>query len=85
MRNPENFREIRSKKKDIEDAFGRFIQSNEEYYQLVAEPETKAGGGHWSLLETAKPQKKSSKPKKLKKPKTACKTVKTNTFSDPSY
>ena len=55
MRNPENFREIRSKKKDIEDAFGRFIQSNEEYYQLVAEPETKAGGGHWSLLETAKP------------------------------
>ncbi|PFX21864.1 hypothetical protein AWC38_SpisGene13647 [Stylophora pistillata] len=38
MQNPENIREIRAKKKDIEDAFGRCLQSYEEYYQLAVEP-----------------------------------------------
>ena len=44
------------------------------------------GGGHWGILETAKPKKKSSKtakPQKIQpKPKTAYKTVKNRYSGD---
>ena len=42
MQNPENYREVRVIRKDIEAAFGRCLQAYEEYCQLAIEPETKS-------------------------------------------
>ena len=42
MQNPENYREVRVIRKDVEAAFGRCLQAYEEYYQLAIEPETKS-------------------------------------------
>ena len=42
MQNPENYREVRVIRKDVEAAFGRCLQAYEEYYQLAIELETKS-------------------------------------------
>ena len=42
MQNPENYRQVRVIRKDIEAAFGRCLQAYKEYYQLAIEPEMKS-------------------------------------------